>query len=96
MLFERETTFFSERDVHSHRRIEMNGQDAFALRRQQRAVAALARGFFTQEIVPVTITDRRGVKTIVDTDEHLRSDGMVTAGNAPGVNDGVSIMEQRR
>lgn len=40
----------------------MNGQDAFGLRRQQRAVAALARGFFTQEIVPVTITDRRGVK----------------------------------
>jgi 3-oxoadipyl-CoA thiolase len=83
-------------------------QDAFALRSQQRAGAAQAAGFFVEEIVPVTITDRKGRNTVVDTDEHLRPDttmeglanlksivrpdGTVTAGNAAGVNDGAAAM----
>ena len=77
-------------------------QDAFALRSQQRYSAARARGFFAGEIVPVTVTGRKG-DTIVDQDEHPREttldalaklkgvvkpDGTVTAGNASGVNDG--------
>ncbi|MDF0544659.1 MULTISPECIES: 3-oxoadipyl-CoA thiolase [Sphingobium] len=83
-------------------------QDAFALRSQQRAGAAQAAGFFAEEIVPVTITDRKGRETVVDTDEHprpdttaeglaklkpiVRPDGTVTAGNASGVNDGAAAM----
>ncbi|AGH50732.1 beta-ketoadipyl CoA thiolase [Sphingomonas sp. MM-1] len=83
-------------------------QDAFALRSQQRAAAAQARGWFAEEIVPVIIADRKGRETIVDTDEHprpettadglarlkpiVRPDGTVTAGNASGVNDGAAAM----
>lgn len=83
-------------------------QDAFALRSQRKAAAAQAAGFLAEEIVPVTITDRKGRETIVDTDEHprpdttlemlaklkpiSRSDGTVTAGNASGVNDGAAAM----
>jgi 3-oxoadipyl-CoA thiolase len=77
-------------------------QDAFALRSQQRCAAAQARRFFDGEIVPVTISGRKG-DTIVSVDEHPREttmdalaklkpivkpDGTVTAGNASGVNDG--------
>ncbi len=79
-------------------------QDAFAQRSQARAGAARARGFFAREITPVTIPNRRGDDTVVDTDEHprpettleglaklstpFREGGTVTAGNASGVNDG--------
>lgn len=83
-------------------------QDLFALRSQQRAAAAQAAGFFADEIVAVTVTDRKGRETRVDTDEHpradttidtlarlrpvVRADGTVTAGNASGVNDGATAM----
>jgi acetyl-CoA acyltransferase len=82
-------------------------QDAFALRSQQRAVAAQADGRLASEIVPVTIQGRKG-STVVDKDEHpradtslaalaalkapFRKDGTVTAGNASGVNDGACAM----
>ncbi len=77
-------------------------QDAFALRSQQRYAAAKARGFFSGEIVPVTIPGRKG-DTVVTEDEHPRTttldalaalkgvvkpEGTVTAGNASGINDG--------
>jgi len=77
-------------------------QDAFALRSQQRARAAIEAGFFDGEITPVEIPGKAG-PTIVDRDEHprdttlealarlkpvVREDGTVTAGNASGVNDG--------
>ncbi len=83
-------------------------QDAFALRSQQRTAAAMERGRFEREIVPVTVPQRRGDPAIVDTDEHprpgtdmaalaklptpFREDGSVTAGNASGVNDGACAM----
>jgi acetyl-CoA acyltransferase len=78
-------------------------QDAFALRSQQRAAAAIAAGRLAEEIVPVTVPARSGDPAIVDRDEHprattlealarlkgiVRPDGTVTAGNASGVNDG--------
>jgi 3-oxoadipyl-CoA thiolase len=79
-------------------------QDAFALRSQQRWAAAHAAGVFRDEIVPVTLPQRKGDAKVVDTDEHprpdttlemlaklkgvVRPDGTVTAGNASGVNDG--------
>jgi acetyl-CoA acyltransferase len=78
-------------------------QDAFACRSQQRAAAAAAGGRLAEEIVPVTIQQRKG-STVVAVDEHpradttlealaalrpvVRTDGTVTAGNASGINDG--------
>ena len=83
-------------------------QDAFALRSQQRAAAAQAKGTFEQEIAPVEIKDRKGNGTRVEKDEHprpdttlealarlagiVRPDGSVTAGNASGVNDGAAAL----
>lgn len=79
-------------------------QDAFALRSQQRWAAAHAAGVFKDEIVPVTIPQKKGDARVFDTDEHPRpdtsiemlaklkgvvtADGSVTAGNASGINDG--------
>ena len=81
-------------------------QDAFALRSQQRAAAAV--DILADEIVPVSVPQRRGDPVIVDRDEHPRADttlerlaklptpfrdgGTVTAGNASGVNDGACAM----
>jgi acetyl-CoA acyltransferase len=83
-------------------------QDAFALRSQQRAIAAQQNGRLGREIVPVTIPKRKGDPVIVDKDEHPRADttlealaklptpfrqgGSVTAGNASGVNDGAAAL----
>jgi acetyl-CoA acyltransferase len=83
-------------------------QDAFALRSQQRAAAAMKEGLFADEIVPVAVPQRRGDDIVVDVDEHprhetsletlarlgpiVRPDGTVTAGNASGINDGACAM----
>ncbi|HTS85102.1 MAG TPA: 3-oxoadipyl-CoA thiolase, partial [Usitatibacter sp.] len=78
-------------------------QDAFALRSQQRALAAQASGALAEEIVPVTLPAKKGDPAVIAKDEHpretsmealaklkpiVRDDGTVTAGNASGVNDG--------
>jgi 3-oxoadipyl-CoA thiolase len=78
-------------------------QDAFALRSQQRAAAAIGAGRLADEIVPVTIPAKKGDSIVVSRDEHprtttpeslaklkgiVRPEGTVTAGNASGVNDG--------
>jgi 3-oxoadipyl-CoA thiolase len=82
-------------------------QDAFALRSQQRALAAQAAGRFDREIVPVEVRVRKGESRRVVSDEHPRSTsleslaalsaafragGTVTAGNAAGINDGACAM----
>ena len=88
--------------------VSRDDQDAFALRSQQRAEAAIAAGTFRDEIVPVTIPQRRGDDVVVDSDEHprpgstleglaklkpiVRENGTVTAGNASGINDGACAM----
>jgi 3-oxoadipyl-CoA thiolase len=84
-------------------KVSRESQDAFALRSQQRALAAQASGALTEEIVAVTLPGRKGEDTVVAKDEHpretsleqlaklkpiVRGDGTVTAGNASGVNDG--------
>jgi len=78
-------------------------QDAFALRSQQRAAAAIETGRLAEEIVAVTIPQKKGDPLVVAKDEHPRAttiealaklkgvvkpEGTVTAGNASGVNDG--------
>jgi 3-oxoadipyl-CoA thiolase len=83
-------------------------QDAFALRSQQRAGEAEARGYFATEIEPVHAPGGKAGPILVDRDEHprpetsieqlaklktpFRKDGTVTAGNASGVNDGAAAM----
>ena len=85
-------------------KISRADQDALAVRSQQRWASAHAAGFFSSEIVPVTIPQKKGDPKIFATDEHprpetslemlaklkgvVRPDGSVTAGNASGVNDG--------
>jgi 3-oxoadipyl-CoA thiolase len=82
-------------------------QDAFAFRSQERAAAAIADGRLAQEIVAVSVAQRKGDPLSVTTDEHprktslealaklkgvVRPDGTVTAGNASGVNDGACAL----
>ncbi|GAB4395057.1 MAG: 3-oxoadipyl-CoA thiolase [Kiloniellaceae bacterium] len=82
-------------------------QDAFALRSQQKAAAAIASGRLAKEIVPVSIPQRKGPPVTVEADEHprettleklaqlptpFRAGGTVTAGNASGVNDGAAAL----
>jgi 3-oxoadipyl-CoA thiolase len=89
-------------------RISREDQDAFALRSQQRAAAAMRNGLFAQEIVAVPIPTKKGDPFLFSSDEHPRPDtllaalaklpgivkrgGTVTAGNASGVNDGACAL----
>ncbi len=82
-------------------------QDRFAVASQNKAEAARNAGRFKDEIVPVTVTERKGVR-VVDQDEYIRDgatyesmsglraafakDGTVTAGNASGLNDGAAAL----
>ena len=83
-------------------------QDAMAIRSQQRAGAAIASGYFAEEITPISVPGGKAGPIIVDKDEHprpettleglsklkpiVRNPGTVTAGNASGVNDGAAAM----
>jgi acetyl-CoA C-acetyltransferase len=83
-------------------------QDEYALQSHRKAAAAIKAGKFKDEIVPVQISAKKGAATVFDTDETVREDtsvevlgklkpafkegGTVTAGNAPGVNDGASAL----
>ena len=88
--------------------VSREDQDRFALESHQKAVQAIEAGRFKAEIVPVEVPGRKGQVTVVDTDEGPRKDtslealaklkpafvkdGTVTAGNAPGLNDGGSAL----
>jgi 3-oxoadipyl-CoA thiolase len=79
-------------------------QDAFALRSHRRAVAAIEGGLFDGQLVPVSVSQKKGDPIVVARDEHPRADssmealarlrpafregGSVTAGNSSGINDG--------
>ncbi len=89
-------------------RISRQEQDAFALASHRKAVAAIRDGRFRSQIAPVTVPSRKDDPAIVDTDEGPRADtslealsrlrpafkedGTVTAGNAPGMNDGAAAV----
>jgi 3-oxoadipyl-CoA thiolase len=88
--------------------VSREDQDAFAARSQSRWAAAHEAGIFANEIIPVSVPQRKGDPVIVDTDEHPRpgttaeklgglkgvngADKTVTAGNASGVNDGAAAL----
>lgn len=81
--------------------------DELAATSQQRAAAAIAAGRFKEQIVPVEVKTRKGI-VLFDTDEHVRADttvetlgkmkpafkkdGLVTAGNASGIDDGAAAV----
>ncbi|TKD70596.1 acetyl-CoA C-acetyltransferase [Pseudalkalibacillus hwajinpoensis] len=83
-------------------------QDRWASRSQERAVKAMEEGIFAEEIVPVEVPQRKGDPLVVEHDEAPRkgttpeqlsklkpvfgADGTITAGNAPGVNDGAGAL----
>jgi acetyl-CoA C-acetyltransferase len=88
--------------------VSREDQDRYAFESHQKAIAAIEGGKFRDEIVPVEVPGRKGAVTVVDTDEGPRKDtslealgklrpafqkdGTVTAGNAPGLNDGASAI----
>ena len=88
--------------------ISRKEQDEFSLASHQRAIAAIDSGKFAQEILPVTIPQRKGDPMIVNTDEHPRRDtslealsklksafkpgGTVTAGNSSSLADGAAVL----
>ncbi|MRT58275.1 3-oxoadipyl-CoA thiolase [Enterobacteriaceae bacterium RIT693] len=89
-------------------KISREDQDLFAFRSQQRTARAQQKGILAEEIVPVTLSGRKGAVTEVWADEHpraettleqlaalktpFRANGVVTAGNASGVNDGAAAL----
>src|ERR1041384_7093968 len=88
--------------------ISRSEQDEFAVNSHRKAAAAIKAGKFKDEIVPIEIPQKKGPALMFDTDETVREDttaevlgklkpafkpeGTVTAGNAPGVNDGASAV----
>jgi acetyl-CoA C-acetyltransferase len=82
--------------------------DEYSLKSHQKAIAAIDAGKFKEEIVPVEVPQRKGPPTLVDTDEcprrdtsmealarlrpAFKPDGMVTAGNSPGITDGAAAV----
>ena len=88
--------------------ISRSQQDEFAVNSHRKAAAAIKAGKFKDEIVPVEIPQKKGAAIVFDTDETVREDtsieglgklkpafkseGTVTAGNAPSVNDGASAV----
>lgn len=89
-------------------RISREEADAFALQSQQKTAKAMSEGVFRREIVPVPVPGRRGEAVMVSEDEYPRrdttmeslarlrpafkGDGVVTAGNASGINDGAAAL----
>jgi len=83
-------------------------QDAYAARSHQKAARATEAGDFTDEMLPIALPQKKGPPIVMDRDESIRpdtsveslgtlkpafrKDGTVTAGNAPGVNDGASAL----
>jgi acetyl-CoA C-acetyltransferase len=94
--------------VAEHYKVGRAAQDDYAARSHQKAARAQAEGAFKDEILPMSIAQKKGAPIVVDRDEAVRADttadvlaalkpafkkdGTVTAGNAPGVNDGASAL----
>ena len=88
-------------------KITREQQDAFSVESHRRAVNAIDKGYFKDQILPIELKTRKGT-TLFDRDEHARADvsleslaklravfkkeGSVTAGNASGINDGAAAI----
>jgi acetyl-CoA C-acetyltransferase len=88
--------------------ISREQQDQWAYRSHEKAIAAIEGGIFAEEIIPVTVPQKRGEPIIIGHDESPRKDtsyeklaklapvfgseGTITAGNAPGINDGAAAL----
>ena len=88
--------------------VDRGAQDRYAAESHRKAAEATRQGWFKDEIVPVTLPQKKGTPLVVDRDEPIREDttpeslaalkpafkkdGTVTAGNAPGVNDGAAAL----
>jgi acetyl-CoA C-acetyltransferase len=88
--------------------VPRDAQDEYAVESHRRAARATAEGAFADEMLPISIPQKNGDPIVVDRDEAIRADatlealaalkpafkkdGTVTAGNAPGVNDGASAL----
>ncbi|AOM41877.1 3-oxoadipyl-CoA thiolase [Xenorhabdus hominickii] len=95
-------------NVAAQYQISRDDQDAFALRSQQRTASAQQRAVLAEEIIPVTLSHKKGIATTITQDEHprpettfeqlqrlktpFRTAGTVTAGNASGINDGAAAL----
>ena len=89
-------------------KVDRQAQDEYAARSHQKAAAATEAGLFKEEILPISIPQKKGAPILMDRDEPIRPEatveslaklkpafkegGSVTAGNAPGVNDGASAL----
>ena len=94
--------------VAEHYSVTREAQDCYAALSHQKAAKAAAEGLFKEEILPISIPQKKGTPVVFDRDESVRpdttaeslsklkpafkEDGSVTAGNAPGVNDGASAV----
>jgi acetyl-CoA C-acetyltransferase len=94
--------------VAEHYKVGRAAQDDYAARSHQKAARATGEGAFKDEILPIVIPQKKGDPLVVDRDEAIRADttveslaalkpafkkdGTVTAGNAPGVNDGAAAL----
>jgi acetyl-CoA C-acetyltransferase len=88
--------------------VSREAQDIYAAGSHQKAAAATDAGYFKDEVLPISIPQKKGAPIVVDRDEGIRpqttaeslaalkpafkKDGSVTAGNAPGVNDGAAAL----
>ncbi|MDH5607359.1 MAG: acetyl-CoA C-acetyltransferase [Anaerolineae bacterium] len=107
-MYENESMGETAENIYDVEPISREEQDRFSLQSHQRAVAAIDSGKFADEIVPVSIPQRKGDPLVVDSDERprrdsslaslgklraaFRKDGTVTAGNSSGLNDGASAV----
>src|SRR5438094_7820241 len=94
--------------IAEHYNVCREAQDDYAARSHRKAAQAIAEGAFKDEILPIPIPQKKGEPLLFDRDESVRADttpemlaalkgafkkdGTVTAGNAPGVNDGASAL----
>jgi acetyl-CoA acetyltransferase family protein len=107
-MYENESMGETAENVYDISPISREEQDRFSLQSHQRAIAAMDEGRFADEMIPVSIPQRKGEPVIIDQDERprrdtslealgklrpaFRKDGTVTAGNSSGLNDGASAV----
>jgi acetyl-CoA acetyltransferase family protein len=107
-MYKTESMGETAENIYDVMHISRENQDAFALESHQRAIAAIDSGKFAEEIVPVSVPQRKKDPVIVTTDERprrdttmealarlrpaFRKDGTVTAGNSSGLNDGAAAV----